>query len=92
MPPVSADVGGFSVNTKHTATLRLQSDGSLDVEVTADGEKTVLEMLKEVVAEIGSIELPDPLPAEWTEIATVPADGAELTLSVGILVQYTEPA
>lgn len=90
MPLVNIDVGGFESGVKHSATVRLQSPNSLDVEVTADGAKSVLDLLKEVTAELANVELPDPLPAEWTELALIPTNGIIVTVSVGILVQYAD--
>lgn len=88
--PLNLDVGGFTAGVKHTATLRLQSPDSLDVEATGDGAKTVLDLVKEAVAELGSTVLPDPVPAEWAELARVPANGVSVILSVGILVKHND--
>jgi hypothetical protein len=85
------NVGGFSDATKHTATLRLQSDGSLDAELTADGAKTVLDLIKEVAADIASAAPGDPIPSEWTELLRVPADGTTVTISLGVLAKHTDP-
>jgi len=90
MPPVNVDVGGFSTGTKHSATIRLQSPDQLDVIVTANGTTTVLDIVKAAVAEMGSVVLPDPVPANWSELAVMPANGVEVTLSIGVLVKHTE--
>lgn len=84
------NVGGFSDGPKHSATIRLQSDGSLDAELTADGAKTVLDLIKEVAADIASATPGDPVPPEWAELLRVPADGTDVTISLGVLAKYTE--
>jgi len=84
------NVGGFSDGPKHSATLRLQSDGSLDAEMTADGEKTILDLIKEVAADIASATPGDPIPPEWAELMRVPADGLTVTISLGVLAKHTD--
>jgi hypothetical protein len=86
------NVGGYSNGPKHSATIRLQSSGSLDAELTSDGSKTLLDLVKEVAADIASVEPGDPIPPEWSELMSVPADGVTVVISLGVLAKYTDPA
>ncbi len=90
MPPVNVDVGGYTAGAKHSATIRLQSPGLLDVVVEADGTTTVLDLVKAALAEMGNVVLPNPVPANWSELAVVPASGVEITLSIGVLVKHDD--
>lgn len=86
----SPNVGGFSDGPKHTATIRMQSDGSLDAELTANGTKTVLDLIKEVAADLSSAAPGDPVPPEWSELNRVPPNGTTVIISLGVLAKYTD--
>lgn len=84
---INIDAGGQTVGTKHIATLRLQGDSTLDVEVTADGSKTVLEMIKEIAANLADAA-PDGS-ADWSELSVVPASGSVVKISLGVLAEHS---
>lgn len=74
---------------KKISTLRLASQGNLDVLRTADGTKSVLAHIKELTAEISQIGAPgDPVPSQWAGLIAIPPAGTQVKVSVGILVEY----
>jgi hypothetical protein len=90
------DVGGYvKKNGYVVATLRLKGDGTLDVVVTADGTKTMLDLLKEVCSEVVAKQPPnDPLHPDpaWNELKVTPAAGTQVTLVLGMRAETKTPA
>jgi len=95
---IDVDVSGFTANkvvegqtvSVHRGTLRLRSTDKLDVVVTGDGVKTVLQLLQETVAAITNADPGDPAPSEWDQLLSVPANSTEVTISLGARVAYEE--
>lgn len=74
------------------ATVRLSTGTDLDVVVTADGTKNVLNMLKLLAQEIIEMDVPNPLPGEWNELVSVPTAGTPVTITFGLRTEYSEDA
>lgn len=74
------------------STLRYNSPGQLDVVVTGDGGKSVLQMLKEVAQQIIELEVPNPTPSNWSQIVKTPRAGTKVTITFGIRSEFEENA
>jgi hypothetical protein len=84
-------VGGVSKDFS-VSTMRFSSPGTLDVVVTGDGGKSVLQMLKEVAQQIVELEIPNPLPSNWSQIVKAPKTGTKVTITFGIRSEFQENA
>lgn len=90
------DPGGFVKKSGDVvATLRLKGDTTLDVVVTADGTKTMLDLLKSLCSEIVAKQPPnDPLHPEpaWNELKSTPVAGTQVVLVIGLRAETKTPA
>jgi len=85
---VYVDAGGQTIGTKHIATVRLQGESTLDVEVVSDGSKTVLDLIKETATSLIETTAGDDL--NWSELKAVPAEGEVVKISIGALAERSE--
>jgi hypothetical protein len=82
------DVSSLVKPNKVTGAIQMLGDSTIDVEVTADGNTTLFQLLKNLCSEVVLKDAPVPDPAhptpEWDALRTVPANGTVVTLVLGM--------
>jgi hypothetical protein len=82
---------GEDTHDLHVSTLRVKTEGELDLTVTGDGSKTVLDLLKGAAQELAALEAPAEPGSEWNEMLRIPANTTSVVLTFGIRTEYSEP-
>lgn len=89
------DASGIVKSTMVKGAIQMLGDTTLDVEVTADGTSTLIQLLKNLCSEIVLKDTPTPDPEhptpEWDALRTVPTSGTVVKLTLGMRGEYKPP-